>query len=280
MNQPSSSRRGIAPADGLSHVCGRTDVPLSTLTIPVLLAQTAARWPDRPAVAFQEQGVRWSWSQFAAEADRLAAGLSALGLKRGDRVGIWSPNRVEWLVTQFATARIGVILVNINPAYRLAELEYALNASGCRAIVSAERLRTSNYLEMLQTLAPELQSCEPGKLASARLPMLQFVIRVGQERTPGMLNYDEVLAIGDRAFDRASFDAATAALDCHDPINIQFTSGTTGNPKGATLTHHNVVNNARFIAQAMRFSEGDSLCIPVPLYHCFGMVLAVLACLS
>ena len=224
--------------------------------------------------------MRWTWAQFQAEVDRFAAGLLALGLQRGDRLGIWSPNRVEWLVTQFATARIGVILVNINPAYRLAELEYALNASGCRAIVSAERLRTSKYLEMLQTLAPELRRREPGKLMSKRLPMLQFVIRMGDERTPGMLGYDEVMARGGRRRRCTRSMPPARRSAAVDPINIQFTSGTTGNPKGATLTHHNVVNNARFVAQAMRFTERDSLCIPVPLYHCFGMVLSVLACVA
>ena len=272
--------RGIAPHNDVSHVSGEIDTPLSTATISTLLAGTAARWPDRGAVVFREQGVRWTWAQFKTEVDRFAMGLLSLGLEPGDRLGIWSPNRVEWLVTQFATARIGVILVNINPAYRLAELEYALNTSGCRAIVSAERLRSSMYLEMLQALAPELSSAEPGELKSSRLPMLQHVIRMGQERTPGMLGYDEVMARGNGALDVAALDATGAALDCFDAINIQFTSGTTGNPKGATLTHNNVVNNARFVARAMRFNECDSLCIPVPLYHCFGMVLSVLACVS
>ncbi|HRO61336.1 MAG TPA: AMP-binding protein [Burkholderiaceae bacterium] len=271
---------GIAPQDATSQVSGETDTLLSSATIPALLGETVSRFPNRPAVVFREQGVRWTWSEFATEVDRLAAGLAALGLQRGDRIGIWSPNRVEWLVTQFASARIGLILVNINPAYRLHELEYALNAAGCRAIIAAERLRTSKYLEMLQSLAPELATSEPGALKSARLPMLQFVIRMGEERTPGMLGYDEVLARGGERPDTQALDAITAALDCHDAINIQFTSGTTGNPKGATLTHHNVVNNGRFVAQAMRFTEHDSLCIPVPLYHCFGMVLSVLACVS
>lgn len=280
MSQSFSLGTGLAPADGLSRVRGTTDSPLSTATISGLLADTVARWADRPAVVFREQDLRWTWAQFAAEVDRLAAGLVALGLQRGDRVGIWSPNRAEWLVTQFATARVGIILVNINPAYRLTELEYALNASGCCAIVTAERLRTSNYLGMLQTLLPELDTAQPGRLMSRRLPTLQYVIRMGSERSPGMLGYDEVMSRGDAALDRSALEAASAALDCHDPINIQFTSGTTGNPKGATLTHHNVVNNARFVAQAMRFGEADSLCIPVPLYHCFGMVLSVLACVS
>ncbi len=268
------------PRDGLSQVRGTTEVPLSDATIHRLLAATVARFPDRPAVVFREQGIRWTWAQFLAEVDALASGLHALGLRRGDRLGIWSPNRAEWLVTQFATARVGIVLVNINPAYRLAELEYALNIAGCRAIVSAERLKTSKYLEMLQTLAPELASSAPGALKAARLPALQFVIRMGDATTPGMLNYAAVVERGRAALDTAALDAIEAGLSCHDPINIQFTSGTTGNPKGATLTHHNVVNNARFIAMAMRFSEADSLCIPVPLYHCFGMVLAVLACVA
>ncbi len=279
MSEKIQARRGVAPVDGLSHVQGPTDVPLSTATIAALLADTVSRWPDRPAVVFREQGVRWTWAQFQAEVDRLAAGLAALGLQRGDRVGIWAPNRAEWLTTQFATARLGLILVNINPAYRLAELEYALNAAGCRAIVTAQRLRSSDYIGMLQTLAPELAQCEPGRLKAQRLPQLEFVIRMGSGHTPGMLGYDEVLAAG-ALLDASGLDARSAALDCFDAINIQFTSGTTGNPKGATLTHHNVVNNARFVAQAMSFSEQDSLCIPVPLYHCFGMVLSVLACVS
>ncbi len=272
--------RGVAPQDGLSHVQGDPAAVLSEATIAQLLADTVARFPDRPAAVFREQAVRWTWAQMAREVDVLAAGLLALGLRAGDRLGIWSPNRAEWVLAQFATARIGVILVNINPAYRLAELEYALNVSGCRALISAERLKTSNYLEMLRTLAPELNECEAGALKAARLPHLQTVIRLGTEASAGMLNFEAVMASGRASLDAAVLAAAGAGLSCFDAINIQFTSGTTGNPKGATLTHHNVVNNARFIAQAMRLSEADSLCIPVPLYHCFGMVLAVLACVS
>jgi len=271
---------GIAPVAGLSQVRGDTQAVLSEQTIPALLADTVARYGERPAVLFHEQGIRWSWREFAAVADELAAGLLGFCLERGDRLGIWSPNRAEWLVTQFATARIGVILVNINPAYRLSELEYALNVSGCRAIVTAERLKTSMYLQMLQTLAPELAHSEPGALKAAKLPALQWVIRMGADATPGMLNYDVLLERGRASLQTRQLDAIGALLNCHDAINIQFTSGTTGNPKGATLTHYNVLNNARFIAQCMRFSEADSLCIPVPLYHCFGMVLAVLACVS
>ena len=251
----------MAHTEAHSYVRGTADSSLSDLTIGALLAETAARFPDRLAVVFREQGVRWSWKEFAKEIEAFATGLQELGLRKGDRVGIWSPNRAEWLVTQFATARLGLVLVNINPAYRLAELEYALHVSGCRAVISAQEMKTSKYLEMLQTVRPQT-------------PGLEWIIRMGEGRTPDMLNYADVLATGRGGSIREE------PLDCHDPINIQFTSGTTGSPKGATLTHHNVVNNARFIAQAMNFSEVDRLCIPVPLYHCFGMVLAVLACVS
>jgi fatty-acyl-CoA synthase len=250
----------MAHTEAHSYVRG-LDSPLSDLTIAALLAETAARFPDRLAVVFREQGVRWSWKEFANEIEAFATGLQEIGLRKGDRVGIWSPNRVEWLVTQFATARLGLVLVNINPAYRLSELEYALRVSGCRAVVSAQEMKSSKYLEMLQTVRPQT-------------PGLEWIVRMGGGRTPDMLNYADVLAKGRGGAIRDE------PLDCQDPINIQFTSGTTGSPKGATLTHHNVVNNARFIAQALNFSEADRLCIPVPLYHCFGMVLAVLACVS
>ncbi|HEF5785244.1 AMP-binding protein [Burkholderia multivorans] len=270
----------IAPENGLSYVRGATDVPLSEATIGRFLRDTAERFPERPAVVFREQQVRWTWREFAAEIDVLAAGLAALGIGKGDRVGIWSPNRSEWLLTQFATARIGAILVNINPAYRLAELEYALNKVGCTAVIAADRFKSSAYVEMLQTIAPELANAAPGELRAARVPSLRTVVSMGDVAPPGMFRFADVIARGRATVDSAALDALGATLAATDPINIQFTSGTTGSPKGATLTHRNVVNNARFIARAMRFSEQDALCIPVPLYHCFGMVLAVLACVS
>ena len=270
----------IEPKNGLSYVRGSTDIPLSQATIGEFLRETAGRFPDRPAVVFREQQIRWTWKEFAEEVDVLAAGFLALGIAKGDRVGIWSPNRIEWLLTQFATARIGAVLVNINPAYRLAELEYALNKVGCKAIVAAERFKTSMYLEMLQQLAPELATQAPGQLRAARLPALRYVIRMCDTDTPGMLSFSDVIEQGRATLDVARLDEIGNTLSCHEAINIQFTSGTTGNPKGATLTHSNVVNNARYIAMAMNLSEHDALCIPVPLYHCFGMVLAVLACVS
>ncbi|KVG40629.1 AMP-binding protein [Burkholderia ubonensis] len=265
------------PVSGLSYVKGDTGSALSELTVPALLAETVERHGKRPAVVFREQGVRWSWQAFSDEVDAMAAGFHAMGLRRGDRIGIWSPNRFEWTVTQFATARLGLILVNVNPAYRLAELEYALNKVGCKAIVAPESFKTSRYLEMLQTLAPELRHCEPGDLRAAKLPALRWVIRMEDVSTPGMLTYRQVLERG-AGVSVAELDAIAAGLDANDPINIQFTSGTTGAPKGATLTHRNIINNARFVAAAMNLRDEDRLCVPVPLYHCFGMVMSVLAC--
>jgi fatty-acyl-CoA synthase len=253
---------------------------LSDATIGEFLGATATQFPDRLAVVFREQGIRWTWREFSDEVDVLAAGLLGLGIATGDRVGIWSPNRVEWLMTQFATARIGAILVNINPAYRLTELEYALNKSGCVALIAAPQFKTSMYLDMLRTVAPELEKSEPGELHAASLPQLRTVVRMGDTPTPGTLTFCELIEKGRVSLDPAALDARAAMLSAGDAINIQFTSGTTGHPKGATLTHRNVVNNARYIARAMRLTENDSLCIPVPLYHCFGMVLSVLACVS
>jgi len=195
----SSPTESIAPAGNLSYVRGRTDLPLSDQTIGDLLADAVRRWPDRLAAVFRAQAIRWTWRDLDDEVTALAAGLKALGLQAGDRLGIWSPNRSEWVVTQFATARLGIVLVNINPAYRLAELDHALNVAGCRAIIAAEQLKSSMYLEMLRTLAPELDACAPGALKSARLPALQFVIRLGEATSAGMLNYNAVQDAGRQA---------------------------------------------------------------------------------
>ena len=272
----SSDRR---PRAGQSHVQGLSHPPLLSLTIPSLLRETTTRYSDRLAVVFQEQGIRRTWREFYADVDQCAVGFLALGLQKGDRVGIWSPNRYEWLLTQFATARIGLILVCINPAYRLSELEYALNKVEMKALVTAVQFKTSKYLDMLRELAPELQTARPGSLDSKRLPHLRLVIQMGESAEPGMMSFKELQNIaGPAQYQR--LDALSSALNKDEPINIQFTSGTTGSPKGATLSHSNIVNNATHVAEAMCFSEKDILCIPVPLYHCFGMVLAVLACVS
>ena len=267
------------PMNNLSYVRGSDQPELLALTIPHFLQNTLERFGNREAAVFSEFGIRWSYRQLAEEADKLATGLLALGMQKGDRVGIWAPNRPEWLLTQLATARIGLILVNINPAYRIAELEHALNLSGCKALISAESFKKSDYIGMINTLAPELIKGESEKIFAAKLPHLRYVIRLGVDKTPNMWNFDEICQLGGPAqyLRLATIDST---LDYNDVINIQFTSGTTGLPKGAMLSHYNIINNARYIAQAMNLTEADVLCIPVPLYHCFGMVLGNLACIA
>jgi fatty-acyl-CoA synthase len=262
----------------LSEARGPIDRPLLDITIGAALRASAERHGNALALVVRHQGIRWDYARYLAEVDRLAAGLLTLGIRAGDRVGIWAPNCVEWCLTQFATARIGAIMVCINPAYRLYELEYALNKVQCCALVTAERFKTSDYLGMLNTLAPELERAKPGHLDSHRLPHLKTVIRLGEERSPGMFNFEMVRDVG--TTDLARVEEVAAELDAHDAINIQFTSGTTGNPKGATLTHHNILNNGFIAGEALRLTANDRLCIPVPLYHCFGMVLGNLACIT
>ena len=260
-----------------SYVHGTGPNSLLGVTVGDVLDEAARYWPDAEALVVPHQGIRWSWAELQREAKALAAGLIAIGLEPGDRIGILAPNRAEWVVVQFATAYAGLILVNINPAYRLHELEYALKKVGCRALITETAFKTSDYIAMLRELAPELRAAEPGKLASGGLPDLQFVIRLGAEKTPGFLNYCDLKERAGQA-DRARLEAIAARLDFDDRINIQFTSGTTGTPKAATLTHHNIVNNARLSADVMKITPADRMCIPVPMYHCFGMVLGTLLC--
>ncbi len=269
----------IVPDDGLSHVVGSNDVPLLEETITALLRRTAEQHPDRDAAVFCEPGITWSYDQLSRRVDRFAAGLLALGLYKGDRIGIWSPNRPEWLIAQFATARVGLVLVNINPAYRRAEHEYALNKVGAKALITASNFKSSDYIEMLRDLAPELETATPGRLDAKRLPELRTVIQLGETPVAGTFSFNDVMERGGGG-QRHRLDAISDALSPHDAINIQFTSGTTGSPKGATLTHHNIVNNGYFCARAMGLTADDRLCIAVPLYHCFGMVLGNIACVS
>ncbi len=243
---PANAAHDQGPRDGLSHVIGARAPALLEKTIGALLAGTAATHPDSLAAAFCDSGLRWTWRELKEEARRFAAGLVALGFGKGDRIGIWAPNRPEWLLTQFATAEIGLVMVNINPAYRLAELEYALNRVGCKGLILAESFKTSRYLEMLQALAPELADAEPGKLQSEKLPHLRTVIRMGEAISPGMVNFGDVAGM-----------AGPAALKMVDDIGATLEPGRSdqhpvhqrhdrARPRRATLTHHNIVNNALF----------------------------------
>jgi fatty-acyl-CoA synthase len=264
---------------GMSYVSGTSTVPLLGDTIGRHFDRTVAKWGDRPGLIVRQQGINWTWGEIKAQVDAFAAGLIALGLKPGDRIGIWSPNNAEWVVTQFATAKAGLILVNINPAYRLSELEYALNKVGCRALVTATRFKSSDYAGMLLALAPELADCAPGALRTAKLPTLEIVIQIGASTLPGAFPFADIPTFAGATHHEAR-DRLAPLLQFDDPINIQFTSGTTGLPKGATLTHHNILNNGYFVAEAMALSQEDRLCIPVPLYHCFGMVMGNLGCVT
>ena len=262
-----------------SYVHGASAKPLIGDTLAQHFEKAIARWPDREALVVRHQNIRWTYTELGRQVDQFAGALLAIGLEPGDRLGIWSPNNAQWVVTQFATHKIGVVLVNINPAYRLSELEYALNKVQCKALVSAVTFKSSRYIDMLKELAPSLNSCEPGKLNADRLPHLRTVISIGETDTPGVWSFDQVMAMeGELAL--GALDKAPEGLQFDDPINIQFTSGTTGAPKGAPLTHHNLINNGFFIGESLRLTEVDRVCIPVPLYHCFGMVLGNLACVS
>ncbi|MBO9697528.1 MAG: AMP-binding protein [Sphingopyxis sp.] len=254
-----------------SFVRGDTSGTLIEMTIGECFDRTAQLHPDGEALVVRHQGVRWTWHELKARVDAVAAGLLARGLTPGERVGIWAPNCAEWVIVQFATAKAGLILVNVNPAYRVAELDYALNKVGCAALILAPSHKTSDYVAMLGELAPELASSAPGALRAARLPDLRLVVVLGDDEHPGCLPF-AALASDDTA------SLADIRLDPDMPVNIQFTSGTTGFPKGATLSHRNILNNGAFVGARIGLGPTDRLCIPVPLYHCFGMVMGNLAC--
>jgi fatty-acyl-CoA synthase len=262
-----------------SYTSGISDRPLLGITIGDMFDRTADRYPDTEALVSCHQGLRYSYRQLKDEVDRCARALIGLGVDKGERVGIWAPNCAEWAIVQFATSKLGAILVNINPSYRLNEVQYALRQSGCTWLVIAPTFKTSDYTGMIHELAPELARSGMGALEAAQLPDLRGVIRLGEDASPGMLPWADLLALaGPVSAEELARRQSGQQFD--DPINIQYTSGTTGYPKGATLSHHNILNNGYFVTELLRFTERDRLLIPVPLYHCFGMVMGNLGCVT
>ena len=261
-----------------SYVRGAGVPALMYETIGHALERTAERWPDREALVVRHQQRRLSYWELNRQVDDLAAGLLALGLEPGERIGIWAPNRLEWTLTQYAAAKAGLILVCVNPAYRVHELEYALQLVGCKALVTCAKFKSSDYLAMLLELLPALGE-RRGPLQSARLPALRTVISLDSNELPGCMPFADVATVAGPEH-HAQLRRIAEGLQPDDPINIQFTSGTTGSPKGATLSHFNILNNGYQVGEAMHISQTDRICIPVPLYHCFGMVMGNLNCLT
>jgi fatty-acyl-CoA synthase len=262
-----------------SYLSGTSDIPLLGMTIGDMFDQTAEQYPENDAMVVRHENIRWTYRELKEKVDICARALLAIGLKKGERVGIWAPNCAEWTITQFATAKIGAVLVNINPSYRLSELEYALNQSECSMIVIADQFKSSDYTQMLYDVAPELKDCQPGELQSAKVPNLRMIIRIHSDSSPGMLSWNDLQKRAE-SVSQQEVSKIQETLTFDEPINIQYTSGTTGFPKGATLSHHNILNNGYFIARGMNFTDKERVVIPVPLYHCFGMVIGNLACIT
>ena len=255
-------------------------------TIGDMLDRQAERFADRDALVHFETGARYTYSEFRDEVDRVARGLMALGVQRGHHVGIWSTNYSEWVLTQFATAKIGAVMVNINPAYRTHELAYVLEQSEANALILIGKFRNSDYADMVNEVVPELKDSNPGELSTSRLPYLHNVVYIppqgsggSAETPPGMWSWNQMVS---RHAEISGAELAERQAGCRpdDPVNIQYTSGTTGNPKGAMLTHHNLVANAVYVGDCIELTEEDRLCIPVPFYHCFGCVMGNLGCIT
>ena len=250
-----------------------------THTVGALLDDMARRYPDNEALVYHERGLHYTYREFNEVCRRVAKGLLKVGVKKGDNISIWAYNVPEWVILQFATAKIGAILVTINTSYKSAELEYILNQSDSSALFMVKSFKDTDYVQTVYDVIPELPAAEPGKLASPKLPHLENVIFIGQETPTGMNNFNTIMDLGNQVSDQ-DLQAVEATLDCFEVINMQYTSGTTGFPKGVMLTHHNVINNGFNIGECMKFTEKDRLCIPVPFFHCFGCVLGVMACVT
>ena len=262
-----------------SYVNGPSEVPLLGETVGRCLDRIASEYPDRDALVSCHQELRFSYRRLRQASDRIARGLLALGVERGDRVGIWSPNCAEWTIAQYAAATAGAILVNINPAYQLRELEHALRLSGTSVLITARRFRSSDYTAMLATLLPAIVTAPGRSPISNELPALRSIVYLGSDPNPGGLSWEELAALGDTV-PESKLRERESSLQFDDPVNIQYTSGTTGLPKGATLSHHNILNNGFFVGERLRYTPDDRICLPVPFYHCFGCVLGNLAALT
>ena len=263
----------------VSYASGSSDKPLLGSTIGEFFNHAVKLYADREAVVSIHQQVRLTYRQLAERVDNLAKAFIGAGFQKGDRIGIWSPNNVEWLVTQYATAKAGLILVTINPAYRSHELAYVLKQSGCKGLILQNQFKSSNYEQMLCELCPDLRNVKPGKLVSNDYEQLTTIISINESTVTGIYSWDDFNHLATESGNEL-LDARLNDQDMDDPINIQYTSGTTGFPKGATLSHHNILNNGYFVAETMNFDASDRLVVPVPLYHCFGMVMANLGCLT
>lgn len=254
-----------------SYVRGADDEPLISDTIGNYFDSTAKRQSERLALVVRHQGVRWTYAELKQRVDDFAAGLLALGLEPGDRIGIWSPNNAEWTITQYATAKAGLIQVNLNTAYRATELEYALNKAGCKALITADAFKSNDYLATLRSLAPEIAASASGDLQAERLTALKTLIHIGEGKDRGFFRFSDVLSIA-RPADRVQLTELASRVQPSDPASIMFTSGTTGAPKGATLSHAALLNSAVFVGRSLGVTADDRICVPVPLFHVFGMI--------